>query len=499
MGERKQLPFSVFLVTGGCGFIPSNFIDYILEELHSSYVKVVNYDCLTPAADKLNVVSSRFAPEQYVLICGDICNRTLLDRVLRDYNVDAVVHFAAQTHVDNSYKNPLECVRCNIEGTVTLLEACQAYGRVKRFVYINTESIYGDLHKQGAETEHDILLPTNPYAASKASAEHFVQVYHKSYDFPALSVRMCNAYGPRQSPSKVVPRFIQQAAGGEPFGDGSQLRCFLHVSDICAAILVVLTKGKIGDVYNIGTTTEVSVRDLAQNIRATVDAVKGRKTGTFEVSHVDATKDRPHNDQRYYMDVSKLKALGWEEELSFQEGLKQTVSWYLQNQGAKPDREKVLVYGAKGWIGRQFVSFLEKEGVVYVVGEKRLGDDPDESIEEEILSVSPTHVASFIGRTHGTENRTAAYLEGGPDKLAINLRDNLYGPLLLAELCRKFDIHFTYIGSGYLFKYDEEHPVGGKPFTEEDRPNFFGSSYSVVKGYTDHLMHHYKNVLNVRM
>ena len=135
----------------------------------------------------------------------------------------------------------------------------------------------------------------------------------------------------------------------------------------------------------------------------------------------------------------------------------------------------------------------------YVVGEKRLGDDPDESIEEEILSVSPTHVASFIGRTHLPGKNTAADLEGGPDKVAINVRDNLYGPLLLAELCRKFDIHFTYIGSGCLFKYDEEHPVGGKPFTEEDRPNYFGSSYSVVKGYTDRLMHHYKNVLNVRM
>ena len=246
-------------------------------------------------------------------------------------------------------------------------------------------------------------------------------------------------------------------------------------------------------------TTEVSVRDLAQTIRATVDAVKGRKTGTFEVSHVNATKDRPHNDQQYYMDVSKLRALGWEEELSFQEGLKQTVSWYLQNQGAKPDRERILVYGAKGWIGEQFVSLLKREGVEYVVGEKRLGDDPDESIEEEILSVSPTHVASFIGRTHGPGNHTAAYLEGGPDKVAINVRDNLYGPLLLAELCRKFEIHFTYVGSGCLFKYDEEHPVGCKPFTEEDRPNFFGSSYSVVKGYTDRLMHRYKNVLNVRM
>ena len=125
-----------------------------------------------------------------------------------------------------------------------------------------------------------------------------------------------------------------------------------------------------------------------------------------------------------------------------------------------------------------------------------LGDDPDESVEEEILSMSPTHIVSFIDRTHGPGMDN---LEGGPDKVAINVCDNLYGPLLLAELCRKFDIHFTYIGSGCIFKYDEEHHVGGKPFTEEDKPNFFGNSYSVIKGYTDRLMHHYKNVLNVRM
>jgi len=162
--------------------------------------------------------------------------------------------------------------------------------------------------------------------------------------------------------------------------------------------------------------------------------------------------------------------------------LRQTVSWYLENQGAETVREKILVYGANGWIGRQFVSLLEKEGVEYAVGKKRLGDDPDESIEEEILSVSPTHVASFIGRTHGPGNNTADYLEGGPDKLVINIRDNLYGPLLLAELCRKLGIHFTYMGSGCIFRYDEEHPIGSNPFTEDDRPNHFGSSYSVVKG-----------------
>ena len=499
MSER--VPFSVLLVTGGCGFISSNFINYTLEHLPGES-KVINYDCLSSASNKTNVDSSGVSPGQYVLICGDICNGTLLQRVLRHYNVDAVVHFAAQTNVCDSYRDPLEFVRTNVQGTVTLLEACRSYGRLKRFVYVSTDEVYGDsgLASEIPKTELDQLQPTNPYAASKASAEHFVGVYHKSYDFPAVVVRMCNAYGPRQSLDKVVPIFIQQAIREEPFtiqGDGSQMRCLLYVSDVCAAVSGVLSKGMIGHTYNVGSTLEISIMDLAKEINQTVDALLGRQATSFEVVYVE---DRPHNDQRYHMDAGKLKtALDWKESKSLQEGLRETVSWYLQRDDTVLDREKILIYGANGWIGGQFVSLLEKEGVEYAVGKRRLGDDLDESIEEEILSLSPTHVASFIGRTHGPGSNTVDYLEGGPDRLAINMRDNVYGPLLLAEICRKFSIHFTYIGSGCLFTYNDEHPVGSKPCTEEDTPNFFGSSYSVAKGYTDRLMHHYTNVLNVRM
>ena len=498
----EQVPFSALLVTGGCGFIPSNFINYVLGQLQSSSTKVINYDCLTPAGNKGNVDSSCAARGQYILVCGDICNGTLFEQVLHRYSVDAVVHFAAETHVDDSYQDPLRFVRSNIQGTVTILEACRSYGRLKRFVYVSTDEIYGDsdFASETPKTELDHLLPTNPYSASKASAEHFVSVYQKSYDFPALVVRMCNAYGPRESLNSVIPKFIQQAIHNEPFtiaGDGSQLRSFMHVSDTCAAISGVLNKGTTGQIYNIGSLLEISMIDLAKKIQKTVDAVLGRKESTFEVVYVE---DRPYNDQRYYMNADKVKsAIGWKETKSFEEGLKETVSWYLQNSATEPDRERILIYGANGWIGGQFVSILEKEGVEYAIAKKRLGDDPDEAIEEEILSVSPTHIASFIGRTHGPGSNTVDYLEGGPDKLCINMRDNVYGPLLLAEICRKFYIHFTYIGSGCLFRYSDEHPVGSNPFTEEDIPNYFGSSYSVAKGYTDRLMHHYTNVLNVRM
>ena len=321
MDKLDRVPFSVLLVTGGCEFIPSNFIDYVLEQLPSS--KVVNFDRSISAG---NNVSSRVASE-----CGDTGNYQQLDRVLRRYNVDAVVHFVAETRIYESYKDPQEFVKSNIEGTVTLLEACRNYGRLKRFVYINTNEVYGDRESEKAKTELDALQPTNPYAAATASAEYFLQVYQTSYNLPTVTVRMCNAYGPGQNSARVVPKFIHQAANREPFtihGDGSQLRCFMHVSDICAAMLVVLVKGGIGEVYNVTTTREISVTNLAKEIKNVVDDVMERETGTpFEVRFVDITKDRPYNDQRYYTDASRMRDLGWEEKIPFREGLKKTVSW----------------------------------------------------------------------------------------------------------------------------------------------------------------------------
>ncbi len=488
------------LVTGGCGFIAANFINYVLKK--STLTKVVNYDRVDLASsDKANVDRHLILePNQYELIVGDVRNRVQLDRTLRRCNVDTVVHFAALTHVCESYKHPLEFVANNVEATVALLEACRIYGKIKRFVYVSTDEVYGDQANSKPATECAHLQPTNPYSASKASAEYFLNVYHKSYDFPVVTVRMCNAYGPRQASDAAIPTFIQLAIEGKHFplhGDGLQLRTWLYVEDTCAALYAVLTKGEIGSIYNVGSGVELSVIDTAKAIKTEVDSQLGRKASEFQVVYVE---DRPYNDQRYYLDCSKLKAeLGWQDTVPFQEGLKKTVTWYLQNQDRRRDTERMLIYGANGWIGGQFVSILEKEGVEYVLGKRRLGDDSDKDVEEELLSTAPTHVASFIGRNHGPGNNTCDYLEGDPTKLAENVRDNLYGPILLAELCRKFSIHLTYIGSGCIFNYDEDHPAGGRPFTEDDAPTFFGSSYSVVKGFTDRLMHHYSNVLNVRI
>ena len=230
-----------------------------------------------------------------------------------------------------------------------------------------------------------------------------------------------------------------------------------------------------------------------------VESVQGRPKGELKIEYI---KDRPYNDRRYELDPSKLiSKLGWEPTVDFDEGMQETVTWYVKNIGIVEDREKILVYGSRGWIGEQFVSLLESKNIKYVTGKGRHGDDPDSDIEKEILDVAPTHVIAFIGRTHGPGNNTIDFLEleGGPDKFAINLHDNLYGPILLMEICRKLNIHYTYIGSGCLFTYTDDYMIVSEPFTEDDVPNYFGSSYSVVKSYTDRLMHHYSNVLNIRM
>ena len=218
---------------------------------------------------------------------------------------------------------------------------------------------------------------------------------------------------------------------------------------------------------------------------------------SFETTYIH---DRPYNDRRYLMDSKKIQQeLGWTAKTAFEVGLKSTIEWHLSNKDKWQSEESILIYGAGGWIGGQFSRLLQEQGIRFVAGKSRIGDDPDSTIEKEILELCPSHVISFIGRTHGPGNNTIDYLEGSPDKLAINLRDNLFGPVTLAEICRKHNIHFTYIGSGCLFTYSEDRPVGSAPITEDEPPNFFGSSYSVTKGYTDRLMHHYGNVLNIRM
>lgn len=241
--------------------------------LKETKAKVVNYDnCFRGKADLA-------VSERYAAVVGDICDCELIEKTLHLHQVNEIVHFAALTSVSDSFSNPQEYVKNNIQGTLSLLKAVKNYGHINRFVQISTDEVYGDSYGDVVpKKEGDILEPTNPYSASKVSAEKFVDVYRVSYGIPASFVRMCNIYGPRQTSDKMIPKFIYQAIEGKPFtieGDGSQLRSWLYVSDACRAIYSVLGKGETGEVYNIASSFELSVMDMAKVIKKELDILLG--------------------------------------------------------------------------------------------------------------------------------------------------------------------------------------------------------------------------------
>lgn len=271
MGEKQDAP-NIIMVTGGCGFIGSKFVHFLLDE---SNAIVVNFD-KHPFGETSTLESSG----RYTLVTGDICETKLLEKTLRLHEVQEIVHFAALTSVGDSFKKPKEYIRNNVEGTLSLLEAIKNYGRINRFLNIGTDEVYGESSNGVPKKEEDRLEPTNPYSASKLSAEKFVDVYRVAYKIPAVFIRMCNIYGPRQTSDKVVPKFIYQAIEDKPLtieGDGSQQRNWLYVSDACRAIYSVLEKGKTGEIYNIGSSFEMSITDMAKQIKEEVDATLGMR------------------------------------------------------------------------------------------------------------------------------------------------------------------------------------------------------------------------------
>lgn len=497
------------LVTGGCGFIGAGFCRRILADY--PWITLVNLDCLYPCSTvAADLTTNR---DGYVFVRGDIKDRALVDRILREHRIDTVVHFAAQSHVDTSFSDPMLYTHDNVVGTHTLLEASRAYGHVRRFVHISTDEVYGqNNHGEGAFTETSLLKPTNPYAASKAAAEMFVHSYVHSYGFPAVVIRSNNVYGPGQYPEKVIPKFLFNLFEGKPVtiqGSGNQLRSFLHIDDAVTAVLCVLFDGRIGEIYNISSSDEISIRELAERL---VRQVIGADADLRQ--WIRYGEDRHFNDQRYWITSEPLQRLGWRQSVDLETGLRATIEWFrgvdrraywadtasaLARIQAPAAAKQALVWGGRGWIGGLFRKVLEERG--WTVIDARSRADSREAVLDEVRVVGPTHIVSLIGRTHGPGFGTIDYLEQ-PGKLVENLRDNLYGPLTLASVARDTGIHMLYMGTGCIFQYDDIHPLGaGAGFSEAALPNFFGSSYSTVKGYTDRMMEEMfgDSCLNVRI
>ena len=313
------------LVTGCCGFIGSNFVNYYFKQNNDA--TIVNIDALYYCASKLNIDEEIRDSTRYHLIQGNLCSYDLISNVLDIYKIDTVIHFAAQSHVQNSFDNALQYTSDNVVGTHTLLEACRKYGKIVRFIHISTDEVYGEsMLSENEEKKHEgsVLCPTNPYAATKAAAELIAKSYYHSFKMPIIITRGNNVYGPNQYPEKLIPRFIKQLLEGQKVtiqGDGSNVRAFLHVNDVCSALKLVLENGKIGEIYNIGSDDhhEYTVLEIAKTlIKKILD------TDTYD-DWIQYVEDRPFNDKRYYISNQKVKDLGWSIDTDFDKGINELI------------------------------------------------------------------------------------------------------------------------------------------------------------------------------
>jgi dTDP-glucose 4,6-dehydratase len=345
----------MILVTGGAGFIGSNFV---LDWLAQDSEPVLNVDALTYAGNTENLSSLEGDP-RHVLVRGDICDRPLLDRLFAEHRPRAVVHFAAESHVDRSIHGPAEFIRTNVQGTFTLLEAARAFWAALpaeekpafRFLHVSTDEVYGSLGKtEPAFRESDTYEPNSPYSASKAASDHLVRAWHHTYGLPVLTTNCSNNYGPFHFPEKLIPLMIVNALAGKPlpvYGDGQQVRDWLYVRDHCAAIREVLARGRVGETYNVGGWNEKPNLEIVHAVCALLDEMKPHPDGPYArlVTHV---RDRPGHDRRYAIDARKIeRELGWRPSETFESGLRKTVRWYLEH-GAWVERVQTGAY--RDWV-----------------------------------------------------------------------------------------------------------------------------------------------------
>jgi dTDP-glucose 4,6-dehydratase len=329
-----------WLVTGGAGFIGGNFV---LAARERNAARLVNLDCLTYAGNLKNLTPLADDP-QHLFVRGNIADRELVSRLLAQHQVRAVVHFAAESHVDRSIYGPQAFVETNIMGTFQLLEAVRQYweklpeaGRQEfRFLHISTDEVYGSLEAQDPPfCETTPYAPNSPYAASKAASDHLVRAYHHTYGLPTLITNCSNNYGPLQFPEKLIPLMILNALKGEPlpiYGDGSNIRDWLYVTDHCEALALVLGRGRVGETYNIGGNCEKNNLEVVKTLCAVLDELVPDSPHRPHARLITFVKDRPGHDRRYAMNIDKIsRELGWRPRESFASGLAKTVGWYLNN------------------------------------------------------------------------------------------------------------------------------------------------------------------------
>ena len=352
----------MILVTGGAGFIGANFV---LDWLVHGGEPVVNLDALTYAGNLQNLQSVA-GDSRYRFVHGDIRDRDLVERLLAEHAVRAIVHFAAESHVDRSIHGPEEFVATNVVGTFRLLEAARAHWAALpaadraafRFVHVSTDEVYGSLGPADpAFTETNPYQPNSPYAATKAASDHLVRGYHHTYGLPVVTTNCSNNYGPFQFPEKLIPLVIHNALAGKPlpiYGDGRQVRDWLYVGDHCAAIRRVIEAGVPGEVYNVGGASEMANIDVVHTLCGILDELQPRADGRSYREQITFVKDRPGHDRRYAIDATKIATtLGWRPAETFASGIRRTVRWYLDHQ----DWVANITSGSyRDWVAKHYAS-----------------------------------------------------------------------------------------------------------------------------------------------
>lgn len=353
---------SYILVTGGAGFIGGNFVLNWLANPDAD--SVINVDKLTYAGNRKTLAPVEGDPRHFFSQI-DICDRAALDGLFAKYAPRAVVHFAAESHVDRSIHGPGEFVQTNIVGTFTLLEAARAYWAgldadakaTFRFLHVSTDEVFGSLGPNDPQfSETTSYAPNSPYSASKAASDHLVRAYHHTYGLPVLTTNCSNNYGPYHFPEKLIPLMIANALGGKPlpvYGDGQNVRDWLYVGDHCAAIREVLARGRLGETYNVGGWNEMTNLEVVHTLCDLLDQLKPKTSGSYR-DQITFVKDRPGHDRRYAIDARKLeRELGWRPAETFETGLRKTVQWYLDNQAWVQD---VMSGEYRNWMAKQYAA-----------------------------------------------------------------------------------------------------------------------------------------------
>ena len=331
---------NTILITGGCGFIGSNFIQYILA--NTKYRNVINLDKLTYAGNLNNLLDIQ-KDERYIFIQGDICDHNCVRNIFKEYIPNVVVHFAAESHVDRSIDGPQQFIQTNIIGTSVLLQESldyyihlnESFRSKFKFHHISTDEVFGSLGEDGYFSESTAYDPSSPYSASKASSDHLVRAWHRTFGLPVTISNCSNNYGPYQFPEKLIPLMILNCLAEKPlpvYGTGENVRDWLYVQDHCDAINMVLQKGIIGETYNVGGNNEIPNIQIVREICTILDEVKPAESGNSYHQLITFVKDRPGHDFRYAIDSTKIKQdLGWQPHETFQSGLRKTINWYLDN------------------------------------------------------------------------------------------------------------------------------------------------------------------------